>query len=98
MLQFTILYQTGGFIRRQTSPEAKVVVAKGFSVLPHGQASTADVISKEIHHKLEGRQARKTRDELFNGGCEDTSNMSPFDSSKKVHKLEYPPNIIRDLC
>ena len=54
-----------GFNRRQNSPESSGLTTKAFSVLPHGQASTADVISKEIHQKLEGRQSRKIRDELF---------------------------------
>ena len=66
-----------GFHHNQTSVEGNV--AKSFSVLPHGQASTGDVILKEIHQKMEGRQARKLRDELLNTDCEGHSRNPEFE-------------------
>jgi len=39
-----------------------------FSILPHGPASTAEPIAKEIHQKMEGRRNRNIRDQLFDGG------------------------------
>ena len=68
-----------GFNRRQNSPDNSRIATKPFSIIPHGQASTSDVISKEIHQKLEGRQFRNVRDELFDGvndGVEVNSNSN----------------------
>ena len=89
-----------GLNRRQNSPDNSAP-SKPFSVIPHGQASTADVIAKEIHQKLEGRQTRKIRDELFDVGNNDfngmNQNASPHSntSTMPVNRGENNFNTIR---
>jgi SNARE protein 1 len=73
-----------GFNRRQTSPESSGLTTKAFSVLPHGQASTADIISKEIHQKLQSRQSRKIRDELFDLNFENDNDNSTLNGNTNI--------------
>ena len=56
---------SGGFTRRSVPQEDMPNKTKSFSLMPHGQATTSDILSKEIHQKLEGRQSSRIRDELF---------------------------------
>ena len=79
-----------GLNRRQNSPDNSSNPSKPFSVIPHGQASTADVISKEIHQKLEGRQMRNIRDELFDVG-NDSGEAKPY-SSQNDNNSTVPVN------
>ena len=62
----------------------------GFSILPHGPASTSEPIEKEIHQKLEGRRNRNVRDQLFDG--EDLYG-SDFSESGKRELIDFPQKI-----
>lgn len=91
---------SGGFSRRQISAESSSVSSKTFSVLPHGQASTADVISKEIHQKLESRQTRNLRNELFDinsGYTNDIDHMSSTSNSNPYTNMLHTQNDSNDL-
>ena len=80
-----------GLNRRQNSPDNSAL-SKPFSVIPHGPASTADVIAKEIHQKLEGRQIRKIRDELFDVGNNDFNDMNQITSPHSNNTSAMPVN------
>jgi len=56
-------------------------------LLPHGPASTAEHIAKEIHQKLEGRRDRSVRDQLFNGDDLYGADLSESDIRKRYRRV-----------
>lgn len=63
------------------------VMTDDLGVLPHGPASTAEHIAKEIHQKLEGRRDRNVRDQLFEGDDLYGSDFSESDVRNRYRRM-----------